>query len=45
MANSCGRAVRGDDVGRERFVVLCRMAFMVFHRARGLDEGDWTNAA
>ena len=25
MANSCGRAVTGDDVGRERFAVLYRM--------------------
>ena len=37
MANSFGRAARGDDVGRERFVVLCRMLLMVFQRARGLD--------
>ena len=29
MANSCGRATRGDDVGRERFAVLCRMLLMV----------------
>ena len=44
VANSCGRADRGDDVGRERFAVLCRMVLMVFQRARGLDE-DWTSAA
>ena len=44
MANSCGRAARGDDVGRERFAVLCRMLFIVFQRARGLDE-DWTSEA
>ena len=37
MANSCGRAARGDDVGRERFVVLCIILLMVFQRARGLD--------
>ena len=29
MANSCGRAARGDDVGRERFAVLCRMLLIV----------------
>ena len=45
MANSCGRAGRGDDVGRERFAVLCRMLLMVFQRARGLYEKDWTSAA
>ena len=45
MENSCGRAARWDDVGRERFVVLCRMLLMVFERARGLDEEDWTSAA
>ena len=45
MANSCGRAVRVDDVGRERLVVLCRMLLMVFQRARGLDEEDWTREA
>ena len=45
MANSCSRAARGDDVGRERFTVLCRMLFMIFQRARGLDEEDWTSAA
>ena len=28
MANSCGRAARGDDVGRERFAFLCRMLLM-----------------
>ena len=41
MANSCGRAARGDDVGRERFAVLRKMLLMVCQRARGLDE-DWT---
>ena len=45
MANSCGRAAREDDVGRERIAVLCRMLLMVFQRARGLDDEDWTNAA
>ena len=30
MAKSRGRAARGDDVGRERFAVLCRMLLMVF---------------
>ena len=44
MANRCGRAARGDDEGRERLAVLCRMVLMVFQRARGLDE-DWTSAA
>ena len=44
VANSCGRAARGDDVGRERFAVLCRMLLIVFQRARSLDE-DWTSAA
>ena len=34
-----------DDVGRERFAVLCRMLLMVFKRARGLDEEDWTSVA
>ena len=45
MANSCGRAARADDVGRERFAVLCRMLLMFLQRARGLDEEDWTSAA
>ena len=45
MANSCGRTARGDIVGRERFAVLCRILLMVFQRARGLDEEDWTSAA
>ena len=45
MANSCGRTARGDDMGRERFAVLCRTLLMVFQRARGLDEEDWTSAA
>ena len=44
MAKICGRAARGDDVGRKRFAVLCRMSLMVFQRVRGLDE-DWTSAA
>ena len=39
------RAARGDDVGRERFAVLYRMLLIVFHRARGLDEEDWTSEA
>ena len=45
VANSCGRAARGDDVGREQFAVLCRMLLIVFQRAQGLDEEDWTNEA
>ena len=45
MANSCGRAARGDNMGRERFAVLCRMLLMVFQRARDLDEEDKTIAA
>ena len=45
MANSCDRVAREDDVGRKRFAVLCRMLLMVFQRARGLDEEDWTSAA
>ena len=45
MAKSCDRAAGGDDVGRERFAVLCRMLLMVFQRARGLDEEDWTSEA
>ena len=45
MAKSCGRADRGDDVGRERFAVLCRMLLIVLPRARGLDEEDWTSEA
>ena len=45
MASSCDRAARGDDVGRVRFTVLCRMLLMIFQRARGLDEEDWTSAA
>ena len=45
MANSCGREARGDDVGRERFAVLCRMLLMVFQSTRGLDEENWTSAA
>ena len=45
MVNSCGSAARGDDVSRERFAVQCRMLLMVFQRAQGLDEKDWTSAA
>ena len=45
MANSCGRAARGDEVGRERFAFLCRMFLIVFQRARGSDEEDWTSEA
>ena len=45
MANSCDRAARGDDVGRKRFAVLCRMLLIVFQRARGLDEENWTSEA
>ena len=45
MANSSGRAARGDDIGRERFAVLCRLLLIVFQKARGLDEDDWTSEA
>ena len=45
MANSCGLAVREDNVGRERFAVLCRMLLIVVQRARDLDEEDWTSEA
>ena len=45
VANSCVRAARGDDVCRERFPVLCKMLLIVFQRARGLDEEDWTSEA
>ena len=45
MANSYGRAAKGDDVGRERFAVLCRMLVIVFQRTRGLDEEDWPSEA
>ena len=45
MTNSCDRAARGDDVGRERFAVLCWMLLIVFQRARGLDEENWTSEA
>ena len=45
MANSCGRAGRGDDVGRERFAVLRMMLLIVFQRDRGLYEEDWTSEA
>ena len=40
MANIRGMAAKGDDVGRERFAVLCRMLLTVFESARGLDEED-----
>ena len=40
MANSCVRAARGDDAGREQFSVLCTMLLIVFQRAKGLDEED-----
>ena len=43
MENSCGRAARGDDVGKELF--LCRMPLIVFQSAGGLDEEDWTSEA
>ena len=33
MANSCGRASRRDDVGRERFAFLCRMLSIVFKKS------------
>ena len=45
MANTCDRAARVDDVGRERIAVLCRILLMVFQKARGLDEEDWTSVA
>ena len=45
VANSCGRAARGDDVDRKRIAVLRRMLLIVFQRARGLDEEDWTSEA
>ena len=45
VVNDSGRAVRGDDVGRERFAFRCRMLLLVFQSARGLDEEDWTSAA
>ena len=45
MANSCGMTARGDDVGRERFAFLCRILFIVFQRARGVDEENWTSEA
>ena len=45
VVNSCGRAARGDDVGKERFAVMCRMLLIAFQRARGLDEEDWTSEA
>ena len=38
VANSCGRAARGEDVGWERFAVLCRILLIVFQRDRGIDE-------
>ena len=45
VANSCGRAARGNDVGRERLAVLCRILLIVFQRVRGSDEEDWTSEA
>ena len=45
MANSSGWAARGDDVGRERFAIIRRTLLIVFQRARGLDEEDWTSEA
>ena len=45
MANSCANAARGDDVGRERLALLCKMLLIIFQRARGLDEEDWTSEA
>ena len=45
MANSCGRAARGEDVNMEQFAFLCMMLLIVFQRARGLDEEDWTSDA
>ena len=45
VANSCGRAARRVDVGREQFAVLCRMSLIVFQRARDLDEENWTSEA
>ena len=45
MANRCCRVDRGDDVGRERCAVLCILLLIVYQRARGLNEEDWTNAA
>ena len=45
MANSCGRAARGNNVGRKRFAVRCRMLLIVFQRVRGLEEEDWTSEA
>ena len=43
VANSCGREARANDVGMERFAVLCKMLLIVFQRARGLDEKDLTS--
>ena len=45
MANSFGRAARGEGVGKEQCPVLCRMLAIVFQRAQGLDNEDWTNEA
>ena len=45
VANSCGRAAKRDDVGSELFAVPCRMLLIVFQRARGLGEEDWTSEA
>ena len=30
-------------MGRERFAVLCKILLIVFQRARGLDEEEWTS--
>ena len=35
VANSCGTAARGHDVGRKRLAVLCRILLIVFQRERG----------
>ena len=44
LANSCGRAARGDDMGMERLAVLCSIFLsIVYPRARFLDEEDWTS--
>ena len=40
VANSLVRAARGDDVGRKRLAVLCKILLIVFQRARGLDEEE-----
>ena len=45
MTKSCGKAARGDDVGRKRLAVLYRMLLIVFQKVRGLDEENWTSDA